>query len=56
MGADVDWADRDGYSALHWACFKGRIETAQALLQAGANANAASRDEGNTALHYAAFR
>jgi ankyrin repeat protein len=56
MGADVDWADRDGYSALHWACFKGRIATAQALLHAHADANAVSREEGNTAMHYAAFR
>jgi ankyrin repeat protein len=28
-------SDRDGYTALMWAAFKGRSDTASALLQAG---------------------
>jgi len=46
-GADVNLADKDGYTPLHFA---QTVETAQVLLRAGAEVNAAAHD-GNTPLH-----
>src|SRR5579864_5273170 len=41
--ADVNAAQGDGMTALHWAAFKDDLETAQVLLQAGANVKATTR-------------
>jgi ankyrin repeat protein len=35
-GANVDWRDRFGCGALHWAANNGHVECARALLSAGA--------------------
>ena len=39
-GADVNTAQGDGMTALHWAVQKGDVELAQTLLYAGANVKA----------------
>ena len=54
-GVDVDTAETDGTTALHWAAYKGDTETAQLLLQAGAEPEAANR-YGVTPLALAAGR
>ena len=41
--ADVNAAQGDGMTALHWAAFKDDVEMAQMLLKAGANVKAATR-------------
>ena len=51
-GADPNWKDRDGRTALHAAAGIGAVETVRLLLEAGAKLN--QRDvEGNTPLHFA---
>ena len=41
-------------TALHLACYEGHTEIVECLLQHKADANIVD-DEGDTALHYAAF-
>src|SRR5690349_13500936 len=50
--ADVNAAQTDGATALHWAVRWDDVETVNALIQAGANVNAANR-EGATPLSLA---
>lgn len=52
-GADVNAAQADGATALHWAAYHGDAGLAKLLLQAGANPAAANR-EGSTPLWLAA--
>jgi ankyrin repeat protein len=52
--ADVNAAQGDGMTALHWAATKGDAELAQLLLYAGANVKAATRIGGFTPLFMAA--
>ena len=40
---DVDAREVDGTTALHWAAYKGDVESAQLLLRAGADAEARNR-------------
>src|ERR671933_659620 len=54
QGADVNTAQADGMTALHWAVQKGDIELARTLLYAGANVKAATRVGGYTPLLMAA--
>lgn len=51
--ADVNLADAEGMTALHWAAHRNSLELAQLLLAAGANPNAANR-YGVRPLHEAA--
>jgi cytohesin len=51
-GTDVNRGDNDWNTALHKAAWKGHLEVARALLQAGANARK-SNDYGRTPLHLA---
>ena len=51
--SDVNAADPDGSTALHWAAHRDDLESVDALLKAGANANAAN-DLGTTPLWLAA--
>ncbi len=50
---DVNAAQGDGMTALHWAAFQSDTETAQLLIAAGANAKAATRIGGITPLSLA---
>jgi ankyrin repeat protein len=50
---DVNAAQGDGTTALHWAAFNDDLETAKLLLIAGANIKAATRDGAITPLFMA---
>lgn len=52
-GADVNAAQGDGMSALHWAAQAGHVEIIDVLLYAGANPEATTRLGGYTPLHLA---
>ena len=54
QGADVNAAQGDGMTALHWAALNGDSELASMLLYAGANLRALTRLGGFTPLHLAA--
>jgi ankyrin repeat protein len=53
QGADVNAAQGDGMTALHWAASHGDAELAQMLMYAGANVKAATRINGYTPLFLA---
>jgi ankyrin repeat protein len=53
-GEDVNAAQGDGMTALHWAAVKGDAEMAQLLLYAGANVKATTRIGAYTPLYLAA--
>lgn len=53
-GADVNTAQADGMTALHWAAQKHDVELARMLLYAGANVRATTRIGGYTPLLLAA--
>jgi uncharacterized protein len=53
-GGDVNAAQGDGMTALHYAALSGDAELAQMLLYAGANVGAKTRIGGYTPLHLAA--
>ena len=53
-GNDVNGAQGDGMTALHWAALNGDAELASMLLFAGANVGAKTRIGGYTPLHLAA--
>ena len=50
QGADVNAAQGDGMTALHWAAFKDDVGTAEMLLYGGANVAAATRVNAMTPL------
>ncbi len=54
QGADVNAAQGDGMTALHWAAVNGDAELAATLVSAGANVAATTRIDGQTAMHLAA--
>src|SRR5262249_10182336 len=49
QGVNVNAADADGTTALHWASYRDDLETADLLIRAGAKVNAAN-DLGATPL------
>jgi hypothetical protein len=53
-GASVDYADDQGWTALHWCAQGGRDACAEILLGHGANPNSSSCEEGSTPLHFSA--
>ncbi len=53
-GVDVNAAQGDGTTALHWAAIKGNADIAQMLIFAGANLRATTRLGGYTPLYVAA--
>ncbi|MDE3154414.1 MAG: ankyrin repeat domain-containing protein, partial [Acidobacteriota bacterium] len=53
-GADVNAAQADGMTALHWAAVNGDVDLAKMLMYAGADVNASTRVGGYTALDIAA--
>ncbi|MFP5378707.1 MAG: ankyrin repeat domain-containing protein [Vicinamibacteria bacterium] len=52
-GADVNAAQGDGMTALHWAAMQGHGEIAEMLLYAGGNVRATTRLGAYTPLHLA---
>jgi uncharacterized protein len=54
QGADVNAADGDGSTALHWAAGNGDLALTQALLKAGASVKAVTRIGGMSPLFMAA--
>ena len=52
-GADVNAAQGDGMTALHWAAQKGDTELVAMLLSAGASVRATTRLGGYTPMHLA---
>ena len=52
-GADIHLCSSAGYSALHWAAYKGHLDTVKYLISKGAAVDKQDND-GNTALHDAA--
>ena len=53
QGADVNAAQGDGMTALHWAASHGDLELAQMLMHAGANLRATTRINAYTPLFLA---
>ncbi|MDH3734114.1 MAG: ankyrin repeat domain-containing protein [Gemmatimonadota bacterium] len=53
QGADVNAAQGDGMSALHWAASGGHVDMIEVLLYAGANTEAITRLGAYTPLHLA---
>ena len=53
-GADVNAAQGDGFTALHWAAKTGNREVAEILIAAGADIRATTRLGGHMPLHVAA--
>lgn len=54
-GVDIDTADHDGRTALHWAAYKGFADTIRLLLVLDARYTLPDK-EGCTALHWAAIK
>ncbi|MDE3156882.1 MAG: ankyrin repeat domain-containing protein [Acidobacteriota bacterium] len=54
QGGDVNAAQGDGMTALHWAALNGDVDLVQMLVYAGANLDATTRLGGYTPLHLAA--
>ena len=52
-GVDVQTAQADGMTALHWAAMRSDLELAETLIYAGANLDAATRIGQHTPLHVA---
>jgi ankyrin repeat protein len=55
-GADVNAAQADGMTALHWAALNGDIDTMSVLLYAGASTEVLTRVGAYTPLHLAGSR
>jgi len=53
QGVDIDGAQGDGSTALHWAAFNDDLETTKLLLAAGANVKVTTREGGITPLFMA---
>ena len=51
-GATVGAVSDDGWTALHYAAYNGKIQVVEALLNAGAD-KAVKNNDGETALDYA---
>lgn len=54
-GASLDQPDREGLTALSWACLKGQLPLVKELVERGAATTHADRS-GRTPLDLAAFR
>ncbi len=52
-GGDVNAAQGDGMTALHWAAYRGEVELARVLLKAKASLSAVNRVGAYTPLHLA---
>jgi len=52
-GANPNYRDKDGWTPLHYAAYRGRVDVAELLIKHGAEINAKDND-GATPLHLAA--
>lgn len=52
-GADVNYADKDGWTPLHQAVLHGDIEVSRSLVELGADLHARTTDDGLTVLERA---
>ena len=49
---DLQWRDKDGWTSLHFSCYRGNVETTDLLIKAGADV--LYKDNlGRTPLHFA---
>lgn len=53
---DINFATEEGWTALHFAAFKGHNKIVAALLEAKINIDVQGKVYGRTALHYAVDR
>ena len=51
-GANPNWLDKYGWTALHWACIYNRHQILSILINSNANINIKDRNK-NTPLHWA---
>src|ERR671930_607606 len=54
QGGDVNGAEGDGMTALHWAAKRGDSDLTALLLRSGADPGVATQTGGHTPLHVAA--
>ena len=54
LGANLDWQDNRGWTALHWCAIRNHPEIARMLIEAGADVNIQDK-YGMTALHRCAY-
>ncbi|CAG5134658.1 unnamed protein product [Candidula unifasciata] len=54
-GTDVNKVDKSGYTALHYACRNGQLETCKILLTYQADVNATTQSSKATPLHRASY-
>ena len=54
LGANVDWQNNNGWTALHWCAFMNQPDIARMLIDAGADVNI-QQNAGWTALHRCAM-
>ncbi|BFZ06099.1 hypothetical protein BsWGS_09138 [Bradybaena similaris] len=54
-GADVNKVDKSGYTALHYACRNGHLQTCKILLDYQADVNATTQSSKATPLHRASY-
>ena len=55
LGANVDWQNNNGCTALHWCAYNNHSRILGLLIDAGADVNI-QQDNGWTALHYCAWK
>ena len=46
-GADLNVQDKNGDTALHWACMSGKIQAVKLLINAGADINCKNHEGDN---------
>ena len=54
LGANLDWQNNDGWTALNWCAIINRPKILRMLIDAGADVNIQGND-GSTALHWCAI-
>ena len=52
--ADIDYQDKQGTTALMWACMRSNVAVAKLLLERGANKDLRDKDGDSAASYYAA--
>jgi ankyrin repeat protein len=55
LGANLDWQDTAGWTALHFCASRNHPEIARMLIDAGADLNIQDTDDDWTALHWCAI-